>query len=447
MAKICVIVFTIEGLIMVVFYLLPFTVDPKLAIFVDVAALGIFSTPMVYFFAVRPFVRQADEALARSDALQADLRHSNEELEFQKYALDQHAIVSIADAGGNISYVNDKFCDISGYSREELIGNNHRIIKSDEHPEAFFQDLWREISSGRVWQGDIRNRKKDGRPYWVRTTIVPFTDKQGAPFRYVAIRTEITERKQAEADLREAMEAAEKANQAKSNFLANMSHELRTPLNAIIGFSEFLLAGHFGPMDNPRQEGYIRDIHDSGQHLLALINDVLDVSKIEAGKEELNEQWIEVDSLVQLSVQKIRQQADRKNITLSLEAQEGLPGLWGDERRLVQVFVNLLGNAVKFTDPGGRIIFTVHKESSGNLVFRVKDNGVGIPSEKIAEVVRPFEQIVDSLSTPSEGTGLGLALCSSLLKLHGARMEIESGLGEGTTVSVVFPSERSRGPE
>lgn len=169
----------------------------------------------------------------------AELSEKVTELDYQKLALDEHAIVSVTDIKGNITYANDKFCSISGYSREELIGANHRLLKSDEHSPDFYRELWRTIASGNVWNGEIKNRKKRGGHYWVTSTIVPFLNADGKPFQYVAIRTDITAEKKKELELAKAHEAAEAANTAKSEFLATMSHEIRTPMTGVIGFPTF----------------------------------------------------------------------------------------------------------------------------------------------------------------------------------------------------------------
>ncbi|HER27095.1 MAG TPA: PAS domain S-box protein, partial [Rhodospirillales bacterium] len=213
------------------------------------------------------------------------------ELDFQKYALDEHAIVSIADVRGIIVYANEKFCDVSGYTEKELLGQNHRIVKSEEHTSEFYTEMWKTISSGNVWHGEIKNNSKDGQGYWVMTTIVPSLNEKRKPFQYVSIRTDITKRK--EAELKALM-----ASRTKSNLLANMSHELRTPLNAIIGFSGSIKEEIFGPIGNDKYSEYLDDIHYSGQHLLDLINDILDVSAVEAGALDLHDEYVSLSKVV-----------------------------------------------------------------------------------------------------------------------------------------------------
>src|SRR5450755_494757 len=181
-----------------------------------------------------PEVQQDEQRLTNSHAAQKELADL-------KFALDQHAIVAITDVQGTIGYVNDKFCAISQYSKEELIRQNHRILNSSHHPKEFFQQMYYVISNGKVWHGEIKNRAKDGSTYWVDTTIVPFMSVEGKPRQYVAIRTDITDRKRAEEELARAKEAAELANRTKSEFLANMSHEIRTPMNAVVGMMSLLL--------------------------------------------------------------------------------------------------------------------------------------------------------------------------------------------------------------
>ena len=233
------------------------------------------------------------------------------------------------------------------------------------------------------------------------------------------------------------------ANQAKSNFLTNMSHELRTPLNTIIGYSEALLSGIFGKLGNEKHEECLRDVHNSGNHLLDLINDILDLSKIEAKKEVLEERLIEVPVMMDNSLKRVRILAEKKNITLCFDAPESPPKLLGDERRVVQVFINLLSNAIKFTPENGQVTFVAENDEESSYIFRVSDTGTGIPKGEIPNVVKPFEQTGDKSSETRAGTGLGLAISNSLVLLHGGELAIASELGKGTTVTVHFPPERS----
>jgi two-component system cell cycle sensor histidine kinase PleC len=234
---------------------------------------------------------------------------------------------------------------------------------------------------------------------------------------------------------------AEAANRAKSEFLANMSHELRTPLNAINGFSEMMVGEMFGPLGDPRYQSYAQDILNSGQHLLALINDVLDMSKIEAGKLNLRFEPVRLDDLAEDTVRLIKNRAETAGLTVSIEV-PSVPEVEGDYRALKQVLLNLLSNAVKFTPRGGRITLMAEgrRDAMGERVkVSVRDTGIGIAAQDLVRLARPFEQIESQQSKTQQGTGLGLALSKSLVEMHGGVLEMESQPGVGTTVSFLLP--------
>jgi PAS domain S-box-containing protein len=244
-------------------------------------------------------------------------------------------------------------------------------------------------------------------------------------------------------DLRIARDEAEAANRAKSEFLALMSHELRTPLNAVIGFSEIIKEETFGPVGSAQYREYADDIHASGQHLLALINDILDLSKVESGANEVHEEDISVPTAVEAVVRLVKDRAHRGGIRLATSFSPAIPDLRADQRKLKQILINLLSNAVKFTESGGEVALRCWCDQDGGLSFQVSDTGVGIAPEDIATAMAPFQQVDSQLSRKYEGTGLGLPLTKALVELQGGTLDIESEVGTGTTVTVRFPVART----
>jgi signal transduction histidine kinase len=286
-----------------------------------------------------------------------------------------------------------------------------------------------------IGENVIERSMSDGR--WLRISGKLLPDGQ-----YVAIHTDITEQKRRELDLYNAKQSAEQANHAKSSFLANVSHELRTPMNAILGFSEVMAGEMFGPLGNARYVEYMGDIHSSAHHLLALINDLLDMSKIEAGKYTLHDEYFDLAPLAEECLRQIEPQRAAANIVVTTDIPADLPQLRADVRSMRQVLINLLSKAVKFSSPGGTIAIRVRVDA-GAIVFDVSDTGIGIRQEDLERLTKPFQQVDKPMARSAQGTGLGLSISRSLVEMHGGTLQIDSTFGEGTTVTVTLPASRN----
>lgn len=249
--------------------------------------------------------------------------------------------------------------------------------------------------------------------------------------------------KNAEEEAKEARAKAEFANHAKSTLLVNMSHELRTPLNAIIGFFEILKAELFGPLGSERYRDYAKDVHNAGTHLLALINDLLDISKIELGETDFEETEIRFNDCLDECVTLIRTRAAESNFSIELDTPARSPLLWADVRRVKQIVLNITGNAVKFSPEGGGISIKGSLTENGECQVTVTDSGPGIPETDIRRITEPFYQTQQTYQRTSDGVGLGLSITQSLCTMHGAELSFESNPGRGTTVRVTFPPDRT----
>ncbi|CAK0761554.1 two-component system, cell cycle sensor histidine kinase PleC [Azospirillaceae bacterium] len=286
-------------------------------------------------------------------------------------------------------------------------------------------------------EGQIQ--RADGSWIWVASSALAQLNSQGQIIRIVGVVSDISVRKRYEAELKNARASAEKSSQAKSDFLAKMSHELRTPLNSILGFSEIIRDELLGEVGVPHYKEYAQHINDSGAHLLNLINDILDLSKIEAGKITIEKEFLDLESLARGVEVLVRQRAYKNRLRITSLIPHTLPTLWADQRAIKQILFNLLANAIKFTPEGGEITIAACEEPNGFIAISVADTGIGIPEDHIERLLKPFEQIDNRYANAEIGVGLGLSLVQGLVVLHDGRLSIESVVGKGTVVTVYFP--------
>lgn len=362
------------------------------------------------------------------------------ELAAYKQAIDQHALVSRADRRGRITFVNDKFCEISRYAREELIGQDHRILNSGFHSKEFMAELWRSIQDGSAWRGLIRNRAKDGSLYWVETSIFPTEETGLGGIEYLSIRTHVP-------DLQRAKDEAEQASRTKSAFLSTMSHELRTPMNGVLGAAAILQKMNL----TPEMREFVDMIVDSGGVLMSLLNDILDLSKFQTGKVVLEKTDFSLLSVVRRTSALHSLKAAEKNLQLDLKIAPGLiDERLGDPHKITQILHNLLSNAVKFTETGSVTMTVSNAEQRGGesegISIIVADSGVGMPKEFVANAFLPFTQADGTITRRFGGTGLGLSIVKNIVDAMKGEIQVESRLGEGTTIRVILPLPVFLGP-
>ncbi|MDH5359825.1 MAG: response regulator [Gammaproteobacteria bacterium] len=492
-----------------------------------------------------------------------ELGHVVNELEHFKIALDQHAIVSIADIQGRITYANQKFFDISGYNHEELIGHSHNLLNSGYHPPGYFTEMWQAIVAGKTWQGDIKNRTKDGDDYWVASTITPLLDQSGRPEKYISIRTDITklkllteslhiseerlrrsqeaarignwdwdiisgelfwseligplfgynevvettydnfinaihpddrelvtssvtacieegaiydiehriirqdgdirwlsekgdvirgedgttlhmigvvqditDRKNIETDLLAAKNSAEMASRSKTEFLSRMSHELRTPLNAILGFGQLMESDPTDPLSKSHQTN-VEQILTAGWHLLELINEVLDLAKIESGKLSISMEPVDAGEIIDECLKLTEQMAQQYQIEIVTTPFRNALYIHADRIRFKQVYLNLLTNAIKYNRTGGTVTLTHEILNNKHVLFNIADTGTGISAEQLPHLFEPFNRL-GAENTLIEGTGIGLVIAKRLTEMMHGHIDVNSEIDAGTVFSLKF---------
>ncbi len=403
----------------------------------------------------------------------------NEE-RFRAVVDNSPAKIHIKDARGRYILINPLAEELFGVTEKAARGKTTHDIFPKEQADAFTAHDQGVLDAGQAVEGEEDWRREDGVHTYL-TVKFPIFDFAGGITGIGAIGTDITDRKRAEeklqksekdlqmriaeleeaqrrledqefnlilltGDLKIARDQAEAANRAKTEFLATMSHELRTPLNAIIGFSEIIQTETLGPVGSIKYRDYASDIHESGHHLLDLINDILDLSKVESGLDELHEEDIEIPDLTHSVWRLIQQRAELQGVRLILELPEDPPAMYADLRKLKQILVNLLSNAIKFTEAGGTVAMKVWFRGDSGYVFQVADTGIGIALEDIPKAFSQFGQVDSTLGRRHEGSGLGLPLTKALVELHGGSLDLQSQPGVGTTATARFPAERIRGP-
>ncbi len=333
------------------------------------------------------------------------------------------------------TYISEGAYELFGVSPEEIIANPRALF--DCHGPEYSQDFRKRLLTASremsLWDVEAPIITRQGEEKWTHAIARP-TRRADGTVVWNGIILDATRIKMANLEL-----AA--ASRAKSEFLANMSHELRTPLNAIIGFSELMLAAGSG-IAGEKYEEYLNLIHGSGRHLLDIINDVLDLAKVEAGKMSLSEESVDLGQITASCLRLVSSNTEEERIDLRSEIPDNLPPLKGDRRKIKQILINLLSNAVKFTPVGGQIRVTARINENGELALAVSDTGEGIPPESLNEVLSPFRQADSGLNRRFDGIGLGLPLSKAMAELHGGTLELESEVGAGTTVTVTFPAER-----
>lgn len=348
------------------------------------------------------------------------LKSALKEMSDFKFALDQSAIVAFTDEKGIITSVNENFCQISKYSRDELIGKDHKILNSGTHSKEFFKELWRTIGTGEVWKGEIQNRAKDGTTYWVDTTIVPFINENGKPYQYIAIRNDITERKRTEEIIHRQDKLA-----AVGQLAAGVAHEIRNPLTSMRGYTEFLSLDE----TDPQRKEFLDIILDEIERVNNIVEEFMVLAKPKAIElEEKN-----IIPVIKNVVSLLEFEARKKNVRLHLECQEEIIQVECDENRLKQVFLNFIKNGIEAMPNGGDLIVRTSINNQ-NVQISIQDTGVGISEEKLKKLGEPF------YTTKKNGNGLGLMVSFKIIESHKGKVYVESELNKGTTFNILLPA-------
>jgi PAS domain S-box-containing protein len=376
-------------------------------------------------------------AIINEDALERSLK----ELADIKFALDQSTIVAITDQRGIINYVNDEFCRISKYARDELLGQDHRMINSGYHPKQYIRDLWTTIAGGQVWKGELRNRAKDGGIYWVDTTIVPFLNSEGKPYQYVAIRHDITSRKQAEEEV--LRQAAELQRAVQLSFVgelaAGLAHEIKNPLAGIQGAVDILIRRR--DKNDPEREA-LEGMRHEVERIDGTVRALLARARPRKAAVKLTSLTDVVERAVKLSRAQLASRTDQKQtVSVELEIAEEPITIEIDAAQIEDAVLNLIINAIEASDGGGQVKIRVGRMQADRLgsvedevIVEISDNGRGISEEDLSNIFNPF------FTTRSEGTGLGLPAVRRICRAHGGRVEVTSTLGKGSTFTIHLPA-------
>jgi two-component system cell cycle sensor histidine kinase PleC len=417
----------------------------------DVDAIGPFAGPAagVFFllacltvwllFRLRSFVKRSAVTMELMRAENRGLRESEERYRTIVTATPELILIC---RNGLADYINASGAAMLGARSADLILARPvtELLGADTAASARERVLASLDTGGHLTRCEVWLSRSDGSAFCAELTGVPLpsqTDKM-----VLLMARDISDHRRVEISLREAKEQAELANRTKSQFLANMSHELRTPLNAIIGFSEIIADDSFGPDGLPMYTEYARDIRDSGKHLLTVINDILDYSRIDSGKTELSDDINDIEEVISASIRVVVSRAESAGVHVRQSVHESLPPLVADALKLKQILLNILSNAVKFTESGGTVEVSARMAADGGVDIQIADTGIGMTGQEIAVAFQPFAQVESTLNRRYEGTGLGLPITKALTELHGGRLLIASTPGVGTTVTVHLPDSR-----
>ncbi|MFT3737895.1 MAG: ATP-binding protein [Breznakibacter sp.] len=346
--------------------------------------------------------------------------------------------VIISNTNGQIEYVNQSFCDVTGFSGEEVLGRDPQTLAASSYGDAFWTALWQQLQSGQTWRGEMESLKKDGTLFWESVNISPLKNPAGKITHFISIREDITHRKKIEQQLAEARDRAERSDKLKEAFLQNLSHEIRTPMNAIVGFSGLLTEPG---LDNVTKSEYAKIVQNSCSQLLAIVTDILTIARIQTGQERIISRPVFVNEMLDNLVAMLKPKAREKKLDLILHRipDNPMPVIITDETKLSQVLTNLLQNALKFTIQGS--VEIGYKIEDGRIEFFVKDSGIGISKEALCVIFERFRQADPSVSVEFGGTGLGLSISKSYATMLGGDIRVESEPGKGSVFYVSIPSQ------